>query len=157
MNQVDRASLRHALAVLAYRGGKSLRGARPGFAEFDTGGGRTPLVIAAHLGDLLDWALSHARGPGKWVSAPLGTWNAQVTRFHVSLAALDDYLASDAPVSCELHRLFQGPIADALTHVGQLMILRRMAGDPVPGENYYVADIETGRVGPEQSAPVRPF
>ena len=157
MNQVDRSSLRHAIAVLAYRGGKAMRGARPEFAAFDTGGGHTPLVVAGHLSDLLDWALSHARGRGKWVSAPLQDWAAQVARFHAALAALDNYLASDDPVHCELHRLLQGPVADALTHVGQLMILRRMSGDPVHGENYFAAEIETGRVGEDQAAPVRPF
>ncbi len=157
MNQVDRASLRHALAVLAYRGGKPLRGAKPEFSSCDTGAGHTPLVILAHMGDLLDWALSHAKGEPRWVSAPLTTWDELTARFYASLAALDAYLASEAPIRCENHRLLQGPILDALTHVGQLMLLRRMSGDAVYGENYFVADIETGRVGPEQSPPVRPF
>lgn len=153
----DRELLRHTLAVLAYRGGKSLRGAKPEFATFDTGAGHTPLVILAHLGDLLDWALTHARGEPKWVSAPLATWDEQVPRFFASLAALDGYLASGADVACDLRRLLAGPVADALTHVGQLMMLRRMSGDPVYGENYFVAAIETGRVGPDQAPPVRPF
>lgn len=153
----DRELLRHALAVLAYRGGKSVRAAKPDFAAFDTGGGHTPLVILAHLGDLLDWALTHARGEPRFVQAPLADWDQQVARFHASLAALDAHLASDAEVRCDLRRLLAGPVADALTHVGQLMMLRRMSGDPVYGENYFVADIQTGRVGPEQAPPVRPF
>lgn len=153
----DRELLRHALAVLAYRGGKPLRGAKPEFAAYDTGGGHTPLVILAHLGDLMDWALTHARGEPKWVSAPPVGWDEQVTRFFGALAALDRYLASDEPLRCDPGRLFAGPIADALTHVGQLMLLRRTSGDPVYGENYFVADIATGRVGLEQSPPVRPF
>lgn len=153
----DRELLRHALAVLAYRGGKSLRGAKPGFAAFDSGSGHTPLVILAHLGDLLDWALTHARGEPRWVSAPLATWDEQVLRFFASLGALDAYLASDAPLRCDIGRLLAGPIADALTHVGQLMMLRRTSGDPVYGENYFVAEIVTGRVGPDQAPPVRPF
>jgi hypothetical protein len=153
----DRELMRHALAVLAYRGGKPLRGAKPEFATFDTGGGHTPLLILSHLGDLLDWALGHLRGEPKWVSAPLATWDEQVPRFFASLAAVDAYLASDEPVRCDLRRLLAGPIADALTHVGQLMMLRRMSGDPVYGENYFVAEILTGRVGIEQSPPVRPF
>jgi hypothetical protein len=152
-----RELLRHALAVLAYRGGKAVRGAKPEFAGFDTGGGHTPLLILAHLGDLLDWALTHARGEPKWVSAPLATWDEQAARFHASLGALDGFLASDRSIACDPKRLLAGPIADALTHVGQLMMLRRMSGDPVYGENYFVADIETGRVGPEQAPPVRPF
>lgn len=153
----DRELLRHLLAVLAYRGAKSLRGAKPEFATYDTGGGHTPLAILAHLGDLLDWALTHARGEPKWTTAPLATWDEQVPRFFASLAALDGYLASDAPLRCDPRRLLAGPAADALTHVGQLMMLRRMSGDPVHGENYFVADIATGRVGPEQAPPVRGF
>ena len=153
----DRELLRHALAVLAYRGGKVIRDAPPAFAAYDTGGGHTPLVILAHLGDLLDWALAHARGEPRWVSAPPGAWSGQAARFHASLAALDAHLASDAPVGQELTRLLQGPIADALTHVGQLAMLRRMAGCATVGENYLAADIVIGRVGPQQSPPVRPF
>jgi hypothetical protein len=153
----DRELLRHALAVLAYRGAKPLKGAPASFASFDTGGGHTPLVILAHLSDLMDWALSHARGEGKWNSADPGGWDAEVARFHRSLAAFDDYLASDAPVHAEIPRLLQGPVYDALTHVGQLMMLRRMSGSPVYGENYLVADITTGRLGPDQAPPKRPF
>jgi hypothetical protein len=153
----DRELMRHALAVLAYRGGKPLRGAKPEFATFDTGAGHTPLLILAHLGDLMDWALTHARGEPKWVSGPVGPLDESAARFFVSLAALDAYLASDANVHCDLKRLLAGPVADALTHVGQLMMLRRMSGDAVYGENYFVAEIETGRVGPDQAPPVRPF
>lgn len=153
----DRELLRHLLAVLAYRGGKSVRGARPEFAVYDTGGGQTPLKILAHLGDLLDWALTQVRGQSRWVPAAPSSWEEQVQRFHASLAALDAHLAADAPVLCDARRLLAGPLADALTHVGQLMMLRRMSGDPVQGENYFVADIVAGRVGPEQAAPVKPF
>ena len=152
-----RELLRHALATLAYRGGKFLKDAPPEFANFDTGEGRTPLVILAHVGDLLDWALRHAQGESRWTTAPPGEWEAQTARFHDALAKLDAYLASDAPLGCEWRRLFQGPLADALTHVGQIAMLRRMSGAPVHGENYFVADIETGRVGADQAPPRRPF
>ncbi len=153
----DREWLRHSLATLAYRGGKFLKDAPPEFAAHDTGGGHTALVILAHIGDLLDWALSHARGEPKWVSAAPGTWEQETARFHSGLAALDAHLASGEPIRCETTRLFQGPIADALTHVGQIAMLRRMAGAPVYGENYFVADIVAGRTGPEQSPPRRAF
>ena len=153
----DRELIRHAVAVLAYRGAKPLREAPVSFASFETGGGHTPLVILAHLADLIDWALTHVSGKPRWVSAAPAAWDAEVARFFASLRALDAYLASDQPIRCELPRLLAGPVADALTHVGQLMMLRRMAGSPVYGENYFVADIVTGRVGPEQSPPVRPF
>jgi hypothetical protein len=152
----DRALLRHALAVLAYRGGKPLRDAPGSFATFE-GGGQTPLRILGHIADLLDWALSICRGQEKWPSVELGTWDAEVSRFYASLAALDAYLGSDAPIHAEIPRLLAGPIADALTHVGQLAMLRRMAGAPTIGENYFRADIVTGRVGPDQSPPARPF
>ena len=155
----DRELIRHSIAVLAYRGGKPLRGAPAGFAAFQIGpeGGNTPLVILGHLGDLMDWALRHVKGQPRWVTASATNWDEQVARFYASLAALDAYLASDQPIRCDLKRLLAGPIADAINHVGQLMMLRRLSGSPVYGENYFVADIETGRVGPEQSPPVRPF
>ena len=152
-----RELLRHALAVLAYRGGKPLRDAPATFANFDTGGGHTPLVILAHLGDLLEWTLSHARGEAKWPAHEPGTWEAERARFYSALAALDACFASDEPIRQDEGRLLAGPIADALTHVGQLMMLRRMSGSPVYGENYLVADIVTGRGGPDQSPPVKAF
>lgn len=149
----DHDSLRHCLAVLAYRGGKFLRGAPASFAKHDTGGGTTPLTILSHIGDLLDWGLSLARGEERWTTAAPEDWDRQVARFHAALQAFDDYLASGAPIRAEVTRLIQGPIADALTHVGQIAMLRRMTGDPVPGENYFVAHIVAGRVGPDQTAP----
>ena len=91
------------------------------------------------------------------MGAQARSWDEQVARFYASLAALDAYVASDQPIRCELTRLMAGPITDAINHVGQLMMLRRMSGSPSYGENYFVADIVTGRVGPEQSPPVRPF
>jgi hypothetical protein len=157
MEAHERAVLRHCLATLAYRGGKVLRGAPDSFADHDTGGGVTPLGILAHLGDLLEWSLSMVRGQTRWVQAAPGSWASESARFHDSLAALDSHLASDAPAHAEWSRLLQGPIADALTHVGQLAMLRRMTGSPTPGENYYVADIVAGRVGPGQSPPRKPL
>lgn len=153
-----REMLRHTVATLAYRGGKAVRGVPEGFGEFAAGAGlRTPLQILAHVGDLLDWALSMARGEQRFrESAPLA-WDEEVTRFFKALAALDAYLGGDAPLAVAAEGLFQGPVADALTHVGQLALLRRMAGTPVRGENYFVAEIVSGRVGAEQAAPRREF
>ena len=153
-----RGMLRHTLATLAYRGGKAVRDAPEGFGGFGAGGGaRTPAEILAHVGDLFDWALSLARGEQRWHdSAPL-PWGEEVARFHAGLAEFDAYLASDAPLACSAERLFQGPVADALTHVGQIALLRRMAGAPVRGENYFKAEVEAGRVGAEQAAPRREF
>ena len=147
-----RGLLRHTVATLAYRAGKALRGAPDGFADFGAGGGtRTPAQILAHLGDLFDWALSMAKGPQSWHDSQPLPWDQEVARFHAALAAFDAYLASDAPLARPAETLFQAPVADALTHVGQLGMLRRLAGSPVRGENYARAEIVAGRVGAEQA------
>src|SRR5258707_15178338 len=130
MNHQDskREMLRHTLATLAYRGAKAVRGANDSFASFKASETtRTPAQILAHIGDLLDWALSIARGDETWINAEPLPWPQEVQRFHAALGNLDDYLASDAEVSATCDRLFQGPVVDALTHVGQLTIPRRLA------------------------------
>jgi hypothetical protein len=150
--------LRHTLATLAYRGGKAVRGAPEGFGTFRAAPTtRSPVEILAHIGDLLDWALALANGRHEWHDSPSRPWEEEVLRFFAALAALDRRLASEAPLGSPPERLFQGPIADALTHVGQITMLRRMAGAPVRGENYFRAEIEAGRVGPEQASPRREF
>ena len=150
--------LRHTVATLAYRGGKVLRDAPATFGTFKTGeASRTPSQILAHIGDLLDWALSLARGAQAWHDSTPATWQEDVARFFNGLERFDEYLASEAPLGVSPDQLFQGPIADSLTHVGQLAMLRRLAGSPVKGENYFRADIVAGRVGPAQSAPRREF
>jgi hypothetical protein len=160
MNTADtkREMLRHAVATLAYRGAKALRGASDTFASFGSPQTtRTPARILAHIGDLLDWALSIAKGDEAWHdSEPLG-WDQEVARFHQTLKSFDNFLASNAELSATCERLFQGPIADALTHVGQIAMLRRMAEEPIKGENYSRAKIEAGRLGAEQEAPEREF
>jgi hypothetical protein len=150
--------LRHTVATLAYRGGKAVREAPDGFEGFRVGPHtRTPGQILAHIGDLLDWALNLARGRKVWNdSAPL-PWPREVDRFFAGLAALDEYLAGDAPLQSPAEALFQGPIADALAHVGQIAMMRRLAGKPVRGENYHKAEIVSGRVGPEQAPARREF
>ncbi len=142
--------LRHTLATLAYRGGKALRDAPPEFAEF-RGGTRTPVQILAHIGDLMDWALSLANGEQVWRDAPPLPWDQEVARFFAAVQAFDARLASGEPLRATPEALFQGPIADALTHVGQIAMLRRMAGAPIKGENYFKAEIAAGRLDPEQS------
>jgi hypothetical protein len=149
-----RQFLRHTLATLAYRGAKVLRDVPPEFAGFQIGDKpRTPLQILAHLGDLLAWALSMADGRREWHEWTPPSWSAAVHRFFAELRALDEYLASGQAFASPWERLFQGPVADALTHVGQLAMLRRLAGCPMKGENYFKADIVAGRVGPEQAPP----
>jgi hypothetical protein len=155
----EREMLRHTLATLAYRGGKAVRGAPDRFAGFKTEADiRTPGQILAHVGDLLDWALELADGRPTWHDSPPRPWPEEVARFFEALARLDARLASEAPlVGFSAQQLFQGPVADALTHVGQIAMLRRMFGSPVRGENYLKAEIVVGRVGPDQSAPRREF
>jgi hypothetical protein len=153
-----RELLRHTLATLAYRSGKAVRNAPEGFAEFQAGQGvRTPGQILAHIGDLLDWGLSIAAGQQKWRDSKPLPWEQEVVRFFATLKKFDDFLASSDPVQAPVEKLFQGPVADALTHVGQIAILRRLASAPVKGESYYVAEIETGRVGADQAEPKREF
>jgi len=153
-----REFLRHTVATLAYRGGKALRGAPPGFADFRAGeGGRTAGQILAHIGDLFDWALSLARGKQAWKDSPPLDWEAGTARFFEALGRFDAYLASDEALGSSAEKLFQGPVADALTHVGQIAMLRRLAGGPIRGENYHQAEISAGRVGPDQAAPRREF
>ena len=153
-----RELLRHTVATLAYRGAKAARDAPDSFASYQSAETtRTPVQILAHIGDLLDWALSMAKGTETWHNAEPRPWVREVERFHASLARFDDFLASDAELACTCERLFQGAIADSLTHVGQLTILRRLANAPIRGENYSVAQIEAGRVGAEQSPAQREF
>ena len=150
--------LRHTLATLAYRGGKVIRDAPPHFAGYPIAAdSRTPARILAHMGDLLDWALSLARGEQRWKDSVPLPWDMEVVRFHAALEALDAYLASDAPLGAPVETIFQGPIADALTHVGQLAMLRRLVGAPVRGENYAKATIVAGRVSADQTPPAAEF
>ncbi len=150
--------LRHTLATLAYRGGKAVRGAPPGFADVSAGpGSRRAGRILAHIGDLMDWALHICDGRQVWNDVPPGSWADDSARFFAAVAALDRRLHSPEPLGSSAESLFQGPIADALTHVGQIALLRRLAGGPLRGENYAKAEIVAGRVGAEQTPPRREF
>lgn len=153
-----RQLLRHTLATMAYRTAKSLREAPESFANFSSGDkGRTPVQILAHMGDLFDWALSITKGAPAWHDSGPLPWNQEIERFFAAVKAFDDFLAGDAPLAASPEKLFQGPIADALNHTGQLNMLRRMAGFPLRGENYYRAEITAGRVGQDQAKPGREF
>lgn len=153
-----RQFLRHSVATVAYRSGKALRGAPEHFDSFHIGDKtRTPAQILAHMGDLFDWALSMAQGRQAWHDSTPLPWNAELDRFFATLKKFDDYLASDEPLDAPASGLFQAPVADALTHIGQIAMLRRLAGSPIMGENYFKAEIAAGRVGREQSAPRREF
>ena len=153
-----RVLLRHTVATVAYRGGKAVRGAPASFATFsgdDTD--RTAVKILAHIGDLYDWALTQAKGAEAWNDSTPLEWDQEVERFHATLQRFDEYLASDAPLAVPVEKLFQGAIADSLTHIGQIAILRRLGGAKMKSENYSRADIVAGRVGQEQTAAKREF
>jgi hypothetical protein len=161
MNQsadMGRQFLRHAVATIAYRGGKALRGAPESFATFRIGEAtRPPAKLVAHIGDLFDWALLMAKGETQWKDSEPLPWDREVERFFATLTAFDDHLASDAPLQVTVEKLIQGPVADSLTHIGQLAMLRRVAGAPIRAENYAVAEIVAGRTGADQAAARREF
>ena len=154
----SRALLRHTLATVAYRGGKAIRNAGPEFADYGSAEtSRTPAKILAHIGDLMDWGLAMAEGRREWHDSSPLAWEKECERFFTALKKFDDYLASGKPLEVSADKLFQAPIADALTHIGQIAMLRRMAGVPMKGENYFVADITVGRVGADQASPRQEF
>jgi hypothetical protein len=152
-----RELLRHTLATVAYRAARALAGAPDSFVTFTGAGGRQPAEILAHMGDLFDWALSISEGHQRWHNSTPLSWDDEQARFFAALRAFDDFLASEEPIHAPVERLFQGPVADALTHVGQLAMMRRMAGSPARGENFFVAAIAVGQVDQEQLEPEEPF
>lgn len=153
-DRARRALLRHTLATLAYRGAKAFRDPPPGFEGFRAApGSRSAGEILAHVGDLLDWGLALAHGQHKWKDSPVLPWAEGVARFHTALERFDAALAAPDGLGFSAEQLFQGPIADSFTHVGQISLLRRLASSPVKGENYFKADIATGRVSQAQAAP----
>ena len=154
----ERDFLRHTVATIAYRGGKVLRDAPNGFgAVAASSDSRTAVQILAHIGDLFDWGLALADGEHRWTPTETDDWPGQVERFYAGLAAVDARLADEEPLQRAASRLLQGPFADTLTHIGQIAMLRRLAGSPVRGENYYKAKVEVGRVGADQAEPVFEF
>ena len=150
--------LRHMLAVIAYRGGKVLRDAPADFGQArvrrDT---RSAVEILVHINDVLQWGITAVQGNMVWVQQPPGEWCDQVDRIFDLLGRFNEALSSTDDLQCSATRLLAGPLADPLTHIGQLSTLRKLACSPVAGENYFIADIETGRVGRDQAAPTREF
>jgi len=144
--------LRHALATLAYRAGKAVRGTPAAYGDYRvTPESKSPREILAHMGDLMDWLFRQLQGEGRWTTASPQPWDAEIARFFAALSALDEYLASGAPIGYQPGRIFQGGLADALTHTGQLTMLRRLSGHKMKGESYNRADIVIGKVGLDQT------
>jgi len=153
-----RIVLRHLAATLAYRAAKVIREVPPGFelAEFGAPT-RRPVRIIAHMADLMAWAVTLARGDYTWNAGGSSEWDVEVGRFFDGLASLDRELVGGNVTADAMEKLIQGPLADALTHVGQLAMLRGMAGAPVRPESYARAGIVRGRVGLDQAPPRREF
>jgi hypothetical protein len=147
---VKRELFRHVVATVAYRGGLSVSDAPENFATFRVNETtRTPGELLAHIGDLLEGSLYLVKGELVYLaSAPL-SWEEEVARFFSAVKEFDSYLASGAPLACPMEKLIQGPIGDALTHVGQIVMLRRMAGKPVRVEAYFTAEIVAGEINEE--------
>jgi hypothetical protein len=157
-SQPARAVVRHLTATLAYRAAKVLRDVPAGFGRANVAPGvRSPARIVAHLADLIAWGVRLAQGQYVWKAEGGDDWDIEVERFFRNLAALDAALANDGPFPGSIEQLLQGPLADALTHVGQLAMLRGMAGAPMRPESYARADIVIGRVGRDQAASAREF
>ena len=145
-----RDALRHLVATVAYRGGIAIVDAPIDFAEFRVNESvRSPAEILAHIGDLLEGSVHLLKGEMVYLTSPPLPWESEVSRFFSATQALDAYLVSDSPLSCAVEKLIQGPVGDALTHVGQLVMLRRLAGSPIRAASYFTAEIIPGRVDPE--------
>ena len=150
----SRIVLRQLAATLAYRAAKVLRDAPAGFDQQTFGSStRQPVRIVGHMADLMNWGVSLAAGGKEWKAEGSDDWEKEVGRFFDGLAALDAAIAADGPFAGSIVKLIQGPLADAFTHVGQLSMLRGMAGAPVRPESYARATIVVGRVGLEQPLP----
>lgn len=138
------------VATVAYRGGLAVADAPESFASFrahETT--RTPGELLAHIGDLLEGSLYLLKGEMVYLTSTPLPWKEEVTRFFSAVRNLDSYLASDAPLACPVEKLVQGPIGDALTHVGQIVMLRRMSGNPIRPAAYFTAEIVAGEINEE--------
>lgn len=155
MDDEDRL-LRHFLASIAYHASKAIRDAPPGYPELDAGMGvRTPRQILHHVTGVLCYAHSFYERyeTTRFSQEP---WGGEVDRFYETLRRLDASMATGKPREVSGTQLLQGPLSDAMAHIGQMLMLRRLAGSPVPSENFIYADIRVGRVGPDQPEPVAP-
>ncbi len=138
------------VATVAYRGGIAIVDAPESFASFRAASTtRTPGELLAHIGDLLEGSLHLLKGEMVYLTSTPLPWKQEIKRFFTAVQALDAYLASDAPLACPVEKLVQGPIGDALTHVGQIVMLRRMSGNPIRPAAYFTAEIVAGEVNEE--------
>jgi hypothetical protein len=153
----SRRLLQHFLAALAYRTQKALRDAPAGFGDFRMAPtARTPHELVAHMTGVIGFARTTLHG-GSFAPPRLPSFADEVARFHDTLAALHADLGNPAlTASMSDERLLQGPLSDAMTHAGQLAMLRRLAGSPVPAEDFTAATIDSANVGSDQPPPALP-
>jgi hypothetical protein len=160
-----REFIRHTVATLAYRGAKILRGAPAEFGGVHAGDesrkARSAVRILSHINDLLEWTARLAAGAPDWREAwqrsDPQSWEHEADRFFAALQKADAALAADSTPTISFQRIFQGPVSDAFTHLGQISMLRRLAGAPVRSEVMILSEIVVGRVGRDQAPPVREF
>jgi len=146
-SDLKRELLRHLLAALAFRARVALSDAPANFAVFQIAETtRTPAQILAHLGDLLQGSLYLMKGELIYLNSVPLAWNQEIARFFAAAREFDSYLASDAPLKQPIEKIVQGPLADALTHVGQIVLLRRLAGSPAHAASYFEAEIVAGEI-----------
>ncbi len=152
-----RELLRHFLAALAYRTQKALRGAPESFHTFRAAPKvRTPLELLRHMESVLGYARTFFIG-GEYNQEPLQDFQAEILRFHQTIEDLARHLESGTTLEgITPEQLLQGPLSDAMTHAGQLAMLRRLAGAPVPPENFIYANVQSDNLGPNQAPPARP-
>lgn len=157
VDRTERAMLQHFLAAIAYRTQKALRGCRADFASFDAGGRvRTPHFLLNHMDSVLGYACTFFSG-GSYRVPPLPALAEEIARFHATLGRLSKLIEETHDWSrISPKQLLQGPLSDAMTHAGQLAMLRRLSGDPVPPENFIFADVSADRLGAEQAMPAAP-
>ena len=149
---LKRELLRHLVAALAFRGGIAITDAPERFTEFRVGETtRTAGEILAHMGDLIQGSLYMVKGEFVYLQSSPQLWSEDVERFFTAVKEFDLYLASNAALEQPIEKLLQGPIADALTHVGQIVMLRRLAGKPIREESYFTVEIVAGEIDEKYS------
>lgn len=146
---MDSQFVRHLIATIAYRTTKVILDVPEHYPTFEAGQGvRTPVEIMHHMSDVILMAC-RALQPSERVEVPLADWHTEVDRFYGVLNRLDEAVQGKSqPQTLTWEQILQGPLADALTHVGQLATIRRLAGAPMAGERYSRADISAGRIAP---------
>lgn len=143
----SRLLLKHFLAALAYRTQKALRDAPPGFGTFRAGPNvRTPHELLWHMTGLMGYARTFFRG-GEFAPPPVPTLEAEIVQFHETLGGLVSDL-EDPDLCSEL--------TDEQLLQGQLAMLRRLGGAPVPSENFIYAAIRAENVSANQPPPAAP-